>query len=289
MSGLTQRLARSLSILPAVAGLLFLLAPAAHANDISFLDTFGNISYEQTGNGPSLTLIGTFFSADLNSIDPNFYTSASFTPPGGSPTALTATSGSTDYHFQTALFSNLAAMQTAYPFGTYTFSGTNGGTDTATLDYTANDYASTIPFLTGTDYSSLQGMNASQAFSFTLSPFTPGTANAGSFLFFTITDITTNTTVFNEGFLPSTTNSIFLPGGTLTAGDSYDYEIDDSDRDDVSGTGAPNDPQLGFDVRTDGTFTTAPAVAAVTPEPSSLILLGTGILCLATLIRRRLA
>jgi hypothetical protein len=277
-------------IVPVIGGLLILLVPAARASDISFVDTFGNVAYEQTGNGNTLTLNGAFFSADLNSTFGGAYTSASFTYPGtGSPQSLTeASPSSTDYHFQTPSFATLADMEAAYPFGTYTFTGNNG--DSAYLSYTADDYPQSNPYLTGTDYTSLQGMDSSQGFTFDFSPFTTGSTATDSFIFFTIFDETTGTTVFNDGFLPATTPSVFLPGGTLTPGDLYDYELDYSNRDilncaDGVNCGAVFPPQLGFDARTDGLFTTASASAV--PEPRSYAVLLAAAFAGILILRRR--
>src|SRR5258706_12655322 len=140
-----------------------IVAPV-NAASISFVDQFKNISNTQTGNGNSLTSNSAFYSADLFSTVANAYTSANLVYPGpGSPGTL-APSSPTDYRFQTPSLASKAAMDAAFPFGTYTFHGVSGVTDTASYSYTADDYAQSNPYLTGSDYSSLQGMNPSQAF-----------------------------------------------------------------------------------------------------------------------------
>lgn len=57
---------RMIRFVPAMAGMLFLLVPAARASDISAVNAFWNIGYQQTGNGNTLTGSGDFFSTDLN-------------------------------------------------------------------------------------------------------------------------------------------------------------------------------------------------------------------------------
>ncbi len=227
-----------LRLMPVLAGLLVIFTPAAHAGNISFVDIFGNISYIQTGDGNTLSLNGTFFSADLNAAVANAYTSASVSYPGpDSPQALPQSSP-TDYGFQTGLLPDLATMEAAYPFGNYSFQGMNGpDTDTATLSYSADDYSQSNPFLTGTDYSSLQGMDSTQAFTFHFSPYVTGANATESDIFFTISDVTTGQTVFTTGGLPSTTTSVVLPANTLAHGDLFDYELDYSNRDFSSDTG----------------------------------------------------
>lgn len=276
---------RFIGIIPAIAGLSVLLAPAVQASDIEFLDLFGNQSYEQTGNGNTLSLNGDFFSAELVTTVANPYTSVSLIYPGpGTPQNLPQMSP-TDYSFQTGFLPSLAAMEAAYPMGNYKFLGM-GTADTGTLTYSADDYAASAPYLTGTDYSSLQGMNTALPFTFTFNSYTPGaTATDGSYIFLTIFDVTTDTQAYTAGFLSPSTTSVVLPGGILTPGDLYSYELDYSNRDGVASAGTEDGAFIGFDMRTDGTFTTA---AVATPEPrTDAALVAAAFACILILRRRR--
>ena len=259
------------------------MAPAAHASDISFLLQFKNLSWTQVGNGNDLSFNGGFYSADLETNVANPYITASLTYPGpGSPANLPQISP-TDYGFQTGLYSTQAAMDADFPFGVYTYKGDNG--DSAGYDYTADDYANSTPFLTGSDYSNLQGMNASLPFTFHFNPDDPGTMATESYVFFTIFDRTTSTLAYDDGFLPASTTSVTVPGGTLTPGDMYSFELDYSNRDILRGLGTSDfPPELGFDLRDDGTFTAAPLLAS--PEPATAGLIGLGLVAAALLGRR---
>jgi hypothetical protein len=275
-----------LRLMPALAGLLVLSTPAAYAGNIAAVEFFRNISYQQTGDGNTLSLNGTFFSLDLTSSIPNAYTSASVTYPGpNSPQTLTQNAPK-DYGFQTGLLPDLATMDAAYPMGTYTFHGMNGPTtDTATLSYLADDYSQSNPFLTGTDYSSLQGMDPTQDFTIHFSPYVTGSNARFSFIFFTVFDETAGKQVFDSGFLPSTATSLVLPANTLAHGDLFDYELDYSNRDLLTDTAGANfPPQLGFDTRADGLFTTA---AATAPEPGGLAMLAIAGLAGLLMLKRR--
>ena len=111
--------------------------------------------------------------------------------------------------------------------------------------YSTDDYALSDPYLTGADYSSVQGMNPGNAFTFHLSTYNTGSSASFSFIFLIIYDYTLGAFVFNAGFLPPTTTSITVPAGTLAYGDSFAYEIDYSNRDLVPSPGATFDAQLG--------------------------------------------
>jgi hypothetical protein len=252
---------------------------------ISFVDMFRNGESVQIADGNSLTPFGSFFSSDLNSVNPNDYISVTMSFPGpGSPLALSQVS-STQFSYQTGFFASQAAMDATFPTGTYSFSATNGGTpDTASFVYATPDfYPQSPPFFSGTTYTALQGMSASQDFTFQLSPFNTGSLPAGSMsnIFLTIFDVTKGQYVFNDGFLPSTTTSILLPANTLTAGDQYEAQLIFDNRIFVPSPGAQFNAEIGFDLRTDVSF------SAAVPEPGALALFAPSIALLTWLTFRR--
>jgi hypothetical protein len=91
--------------------------------------------------------------------------------------------------------------------------------------------------------------------------------------------------VFNET-LSTTDTSVTIPGGVLSAGHSYSFDLLFDDRI-VTQDGALNIPLTQFyDTHTDGTFYTA---AGAVPEPSTwaMMLIGFGGLGLAVARRGR--
>lgn len=247
---------------------------------ISYVDMFRSSSNTQTGNGNSLSLLGYFFSLDLNSVNPGDFTTGTVTGPGPqTPVTLTPTPGNpSDLRYQTGFFANQAAMDTAFPIGTYTFHGIGGtqGPLDATLHYTGDVYPGAQPFLTGSDFSNLQGVNSSNAISLHFSSFAFNAAALQQFQFLTIFDNTSNSFVYGVGFLPQTATGVTIAANTLAAGHSFTYELIDSNRVlDNSGIGANFAPLLGFDFRSHGTFSTA---ASTVPEPGSIaLIIGMGI------------
>jgi hypothetical protein len=263
------------------------LAGAAAPNradaQISFVNLFRNLPYVQTGNGSALTPLGAFFSSGVNSVNPGDYNTGTMTYPGpGSPVSLNVAS-STTLAFQTGLYPSQAAMDSDFPTGTYQFDVSGAlPPSTASLSYTADFYPQSLPFLTGNNFSDLQGMNSAAPFTFLFSPFVTGAGVNSSFIFLTIFDLTTSTFVFDAGFLPAITTSFVLPANMLMPGHDYSYELDYSNRVLVPSPGAVFDGQLGFDVRTTGRFSTS-----AVPEPAvAVTTLGIAVVS-ASLIRRR--
>jgi hypothetical protein len=270
-------------LVPAIAAWASLASPSARA-DISFVDSFRNVGSRQTGDGNTLTPNGAFFSAELVSTVSDNYTSVQMTYPGpGSPVSLSQVSPNV-YLFQTPGLAGQAAMDAAFPFGTYQFDAANGPAAATSYQYTSDDFAQSLPFLTGADYTNLQGMDATKSFTFHLSPFITGNQASSSFIFLTIFDFDANQFVYNAGFLSATTTSVSVAANTLAPGHHFSYELDFSNRDLVPSPGAQFSAQLGFDVRTSGLF-----ASAAVPEPSALVLslVGMATASLHHLARRR--
>ena len=249
---------RSLS----TVGLIGITLPAQA--DISFVNMFRNDGFVQVGDGNNLTTSGSFFTASLTSENANDFDSATLTYPGaGSPVTLSQTSSS-NFSYQTGTLATQADMDAEYPTGDYQFdaSGTNGSGST-TFTYSSDDYPQSLPFLTSTDFSDLQGANPNAPINLHFSPFVTGSQAQASFIFLTIFDNTTSTPVFNSGFLSSTATGVSVSANTLQSNHDYTYELIYSNRDLLPSPGAVFNAQIGFDLRTQGHFSTVPAPSAL--------------------------
>jgi hypothetical protein len=259
----------------AVAGALVLFqAPRPLRAELSLIDMFQNLVYTQTSGGVAFT--GTFLNLEAYTVNPGDFTSVSVSYPGpASPDSLTLESP-TEFG-EGPSFPTQAAMDSAYPMGTYLFTATGGnvGFEQASLNYTVDAFTSDIPALTTASFNALQGMNPDQAFTFDFNSFTPNSNATVANTFLTVFGSS-----FSTGGLSPTATSATMAAGTLLPDTTYQYQLDFDDR--INGTdpinGVPT--TIGFDVRTDGFFTT-------TPEPAMMIPLGIGLLGIAALRLRR--
>ena len=246
-----------------VAGLLAVSGPA----DAQLLQagTFKNLANAQTGP-TTVSPTGAFFNALADFGNPGDYSSASLTVNGGAPQDLPLTSP-TEFGIAPG-FPDQAAMDAAYPFGTYVIALTAGAQPalSETLNYTADAYTSDIPQLAAASFNALQGLSTGlSSLTLNFNPFTPSGLANNSFTFFSIANSSQGC-----GFLSPSATSCAIDPQALSPNTTYSWELDFSDRieTDVNGVLTFTD----FDVRTDGSFTTATA----TPEPSTwaMMLLG---------------
>lgn len=255
---------------------------------IEFIDLYRDLAYQQTGDGSTLGDQSAFFSARLYSTNASEYDSVTMTYPGsGSPLALIENPvPGTTYFYQTG-FTTKAVIDADFPEGSYDFEAVGpGGTDQASFPYAFTDasYPQSLPYLTGTDFSDLQGLSPGLNFTFHISPFDAGSEADDSFLFLTVFDYDLASLVFNAGFLSPTTTEVLLPAGTLASGHSFAYEVVFSNRRYFDSTGTAFPSQAGFDIRTQGSFFTQ---AAPVPEPANWLMLGQVLVVGAWLTRSR--
>jgi hypothetical protein len=277
-----------ISVLAAATAALLLAGGASQAQGISYTYMFFNVGSLQTGDGNVLVDNGSFFSigARANGSVPFSGGSISF---GGlaSPLDL-STSDGTSFGFQSGGYASKGAMDIDFPPGAYHFSlqPTDPGAlpSVTSLAVGAEHYAASgAPYLTGTSYSALQGMDAAQPVTLNFSPFVTNSGAASSFIYLTIYDNTSNNWVLAGSPLSASTNSMILGANLLEPGHSYAYELDYSSRVQVGTTGTDFNGQIGYEMRTTGLFATAAAV----PEPAVWQLAGLGLGLLACAGRRR--
>ncbi|HEY3624046.1 MAG TPA: hypothetical protein VGL12_16940 [Roseiarcus sp.] len=91
-------------------------------------------------------------------------------------------------------------------------------------------------------------------------------------------------TVFSSSFLPSDTTSVTIPGGTLSAGQTYSFDLNFDDRITGNDQGIPT--TQFYDTHTSGSLSIA---AGAVPELSTWAMLLMGFIGLSVMIRRRAA
>jgi len=274
---------RQFSVVLAVSsglGLTIATKPAAADTITGYI--FNNTVYQQTSNSAPTTPQGYFFDMGLFFDTAGDYTAGSVTYPGsGSPQSLPAPAGSTQFDFNSSLYPSLAALHADYPFGRYTItaSGGSAGTETSRINYKHDYFAKTVPYVT--NFMSLNGLNPAANFSVHFNSFTPNSHVEG-FTFLTIYDAS-NDVVFSDPFLDPTSTTALILAGTLLPDTTYSYELDFSDRLNKFDKKNSTFTTQGFDLRTDGSFTTGDAT---TPLPSTWTMLIAGFIGLGFFAKR---
>ena len=250
------------SSLLASAALLLAVATATPSNaQITSGNVFKNLFYDQTsGAAPSGAPAGAFING--GGTFAGAYTSGTLASPLTTDTISVAPG---IFTFDGHTFATQADMDAAYPNGTYiyTLSGSGLTDSSLTMTYTGPDpFTADIPALTATSFAALQSLSTDLgSLTVNFDPFTPYATPpvTNAFTFFTIFN-----TSQGCGFLSPSATSCTIDPNALTPRTTYEWELDFSDRI------AEGDGTLGFDVRTDGTFTTA------IPEPATWVMMLAG-------------
>jgi|ERR1700733_8672834 len=235
---------------------------------------YDNILYQQTSNSAPTTPEGYFFDMGVYFNNAADYAHGTAFYPFHPPQSLpTGGAGSTQYDYQSSLYPSMLALHAAYPFGQYNFiaGGGSSGTTTASINYTHDYFTTTIPYVT--DFSSLNGLNPAQNFTVDFNSFTPNSHVSEGFTFLTITNASTGAVVYTDDFLSPTSTDALILADTLLPDTTYDYELDFSDRLNGYNWKDGSFTVQGFDLRTDGSFTTE---ATATPLPATWILMLSG-------------
>lgn len=269
-------------IRPGVAVLTAMAVAGPAAADLTFFEVAKWQTYTQNSNAQPTVTNSYGFTARV------FSNSAGEVMNGTVETPLTtvyntAPNGAFVSGYSNFSFANEAAMDALFPTGDYTFTLTDGprAGDSDTVTFNDPGWADTVPYLTGTTYSDLQGADVNSAISFNWTTYdTPGTYTTRQTYFY-LYDITAGGgTVFAQQGNADTFTSKTFAAGSLIAGHTYQFQLlfgalDQSE----SAVGlAPARPTTAMYVNTTGRFTTA------VPEPATMAALGLG---LAAVLRRK--
>lgn len=224
---------------------------------------YDNTVFDQTSDTAPLVPWFYFFSIGATFLTAGDYSAASASYPGlGSPQTLGLIAPTT-FDFGSLAFTSFSNLQTAYPFGTYTVTAVGNQISSASsVSYQANYFTNNIPFVT--NYSSLNGFNPSNDFTVHYNSFTPDAHATTGFTFLTIWNANTHQVVFQDSFQSPSSTTALVPANTLSPDTNYIFELDFSARLVVGSS------TQGFDMRTDGSFTTGSISANHPPVASNI-------------------
>jgi hypothetical protein len=240
---------------------------------------FRSGEYQQTGATTVNNLYYYFASTADASSD---YTSANLV----TPTTVFRMSGPSasepNFSYSSPQFANSTLLNDNYPSGDYTLEATYPTTTfSVQLNYDGTDHYAPPPTLTAASYNDLAGFNPSAGYTFSFGAFSPPDGYLG-IIFFTLTDLTTDTVAYSASTENLSTTSFTVPGSDFRAGNSYVEELVFSTRDEVANPTCngpdgqcPSLGEIGWDSRTEVFFTTG---TGAVPEPSTwaMLLIGFG-------------
>jgi hypothetical protein len=169
--------ARLALLLVAGAALVLALEPSARADgtDVSLLSVTKTELYLQNSSAnPALQANPFTFDTAANPTGANRIVSAQFLPPGG--TLETMTKGRANFSFDGGNFATMAALNAAFPNGTYNFALQTSTPPTAfndTISITGDTYPNIPKILNGTWSSGALQIDATQSYSITWNDVSP--------------------------------------------------------------------------------------------------------------------
>ncbi len=261
-------------------------APRAHAN-ITYYDTFKVQYFSQISTSQPVTTTGFGGFANVNASLASDLSGGTVTSSSPlSPMTLTGSGG--NYSF--GIFPATKVLLDAdFPNGTtYTFhltGGTYNGQSAAVATPATDDYSATVPYFTGSTYTTLQNFNVANLLNLTFNSYaTPAGVNT-PLTYIEIDKVSDSSAVYSTNGT-NTLTSASVGANTLAPATQYDLSIVYSARLLTTNAGFGTATSFAaYDLRTDLFFTTAALTA--TPEPASFGIAGLGIFGLLLAVRRK--